>query len=452
MLNRLRQTIAPLYLLACLILGGSAQGIWANMVLQLVGVGLIAWAAMVRGEQPLVRPATQLLLLIIAALAIVLVQLVPLPAALWSNLPGRQGLAADYRLLGLPTPALPISLAPYASLNAFLGLIPPVAMVCAVIRLKASRASWLTAALVAGTIAGVLIGALQVGTTDAEASPWYLYPETNIGVAVGFFANANHMAILLVATLPFLAAVLAAGRKAEIQHFSALAAVTLGAGLVILVGILLNRSLAAYGLMLPVLVASALIVIPGRNRVRPILMAVAVLLLAGGIGLIAGNSTSPGKLGASESVQTRQVMFATTVRAAADFMPLGSGLGTFPTVYSLYEDPNSVTNTVVVHAHDDYAELALETGLPGVLLTLLFLAWWGAGVWRVWRSTEPAPFARAASIASAAILAHSLVDFPLRTAAIASVFAMCIALLADRRAPPPKEAGVLRPTRHVEFR
>ena len=31
--------VAPAYLLACLILGGSAQGVWQNMVLQLLGLG-----------------------------------------------------------------------------------------------------------------------------------------------------------------------------------------------------------------------------------------------------------------------------------------------------------------------------------------------------------------------------------------------------------------------------
>ena len=36
-------------------------------------------------------------------------------------------------------------------------------------------------------------------------SHWYLYQETNFGAAVGFFANANHMASLLVIALPFAA-------------------------------------------------------------------------------------------------------------------------------------------------------------------------------------------------------------------------------------------------------
>lgn len=106
----------------------------------------------------------------------------------------------------------------------------------------------------------------------------------------------------------------------------------------------------------------------------------------------------------------------------------------------------------VVHAHNDYLEVALELGLAGIVLTLLFLAWWAAAVWRTWRTAEPGPFARAAAIASAGVLIHSLVDFPLRTAAIAACFGMCIALLADSRAAPPKEKAQLRRKRHVEFK
>ena len=41
-----REAIGPAYLFLCLILGGSAQGIWQNMALQLLGLALIAWAAL----------------------------------------------------------------------------------------------------------------------------------------------------------------------------------------------------------------------------------------------------------------------------------------------------------------------------------------------------------------------------------------------------------------------
>ena len=155
---------------------------------------------------------------------------------------------------------------------------------------------------------------------------------------------------------------------------------------------------------------------------------------------------------ASTSVQSRQEILSTSFSALPHFILLGSGLGSFSDVYPLYEDPDKVITVYVNHAHNDYVELALETGIPGMIVLVLFLWWWGAAVRRVWRSVEAGPYARAASIASAAILIHSLVDFPLRTAAISTCFAMCLALLADRRTPAPENKADLRPTRHVVMR
>jgi hypothetical protein len=68
-----------------------------------------------------------------------------------------------------------------------------------------------------------------------------------------------------------------------------------------------------------------------------------------------------------------------------------------------------------------------------MLLLALFLLWWMRRTVLIWRAEEPDPFARAATIASAAIMAHSLVDYPLRTAAISVLFAVCCALMAEAR-------------------
>jgi O-antigen ligase len=145
-------------------------------------------------------------------------------------------------------------------------------------------------------------------------------------------------------------------------------------------------------------------------------------------------------------------MLSTSAKALRDFMPWGSGLGTFSKVYHFYEDPARVANVYVIHAHNDYVELALETGVPGMLLMIAALAWWARASWRGWRYVEAGPYAKAASIASAAILAHSIVDFPLRTAAVSAVFAICLALLVERYAPPVRSRSDLRPTRHVVVR
>jgi O-antigen ligase len=454
MVSRLREGVAPAYLFLCLILGGSAQGIWANMVLQLLGIGILAWAALAPAEEQLLPPARQLLILALFAVALVALQFIPLPATLWPHLAGREPIANGFKILGVPTPAEPLSLTPYGSLNSLLGLIPPLAMFCAVVRLKVYRPGWLATALLAGTTAGILLGALQVASSANAASPWYLYPQTNFGVATGFFANANHMAILLVITLPFLGAILGSAKGANKQRNSAIIAIVAGATLVIILGIILNRSLAGYGLAMPVVITSALLVLPPKRSLRLGALVLAGLLVVAAVGAIATSATRSGELGqeATTSVESRQEMLITTMRAVRDFLPWGSGLGSFRSVYQLYESRDQISTTYVIHAHDDYVELALELGVAGILLMIAFLAWWARAVWRAWRDADAGIYARAASIATAAILVHSLVDFPLRTAAIDAAFAMCLALLIDRRAPVARERSDLWPTRHVVLR
>jgi O-antigen ligase len=402
-------------------------------------------------DEDIPRPASQLLILVMLALVVVAAQLVPLPPGLWTTLGPRQQLIDGFEALGVPVPAQPLSLAPTAGLASLLSLIVPLAVFCAMVRLKAYRPQWLAIALIAGTMAGIALGAAQVASSQFGASRWYLYQDTNPGRAVGFFANADHMASLLVVAIPFLAALVAGAKTGSMQRRSAMVAIAAGVALVILVGLVLNGSLAGYGLGLAVVAASTLIVLPSGNRFRLGIAVTAAFLLIGAVALLETTATGSGRIGqhATSAVQSRAELFSTTSRAAREFMPFGSGLGSFRDVYPLYERAAQVTTTYAVHAHNEYAELVLELGLAGVLLIMLFVGWWGWRVWRVWRAAEAEVFARAAAIASAALLFHSFVDFPLRTSALAGCFGMCMALLADSSMTPPKEDRDLRPVRHV---
>ena len=57
-------------------------------------------------------------------------------------------------------------------------------------------------------------------------------------------------------------------------------------------------------------------------------------------------------------------------------------------------------------------------------------------------------FAIASAIASAAMLLHSAVDYPLRTAAMSAVFAMCLVLIVQSRRSAQSGTD-LRPARHL---
>jgi O-antigen ligase len=80
-------------------------------------------------------------------------------------------------------------------------------------------------------------------------------------------------------------------------------------------------------------------------------------------------------------------------------------------------------------------EFLIETGVFGLALFALFLNWFLRAGWLLWnadRSTQAV--ALAATLGIAAVLMHSLVDYPLRTAAISSLLALCC-VLAKRPAP-----------------
>lgn len=452
MSDRLRQALAPVYLFLCLTVGGSPQGIWGNAILQIMAIAIIAWALIELREDRLPKAARTLIGLAGLAIILAIVQLIPLPPAVWAGLPGRGMIVEGFELLGINAPAMPLSLSPHEGLSTLLALLPPLAMLAATFGLRAYSVSWLAAALVSGSIAGVLLGILQVSSPMPEQSPWYLYRISNFGVATGFFANSNHMADLLLVTIPFIAAMGARLReRAKDVRMRTAGLALASSGLVaVVLGLVLNQSLAGIGLGIPVLLASLIILFGMPARVARISLALAGIVAIAAVVLLWTRpiGSSFDRLGVETSVASRQQILANSLDLAFQFSPVGSGLGTFAKVYPQSEDLSAVDRVYVNHAHNDYVELAIEMGLPGIVLILLFLAWWVVEVRRMLRSPASDQFAMAAAIASAAILLHSAVDYPLRTAAISAVMAMCLAMivLARRTVRGDKD---LRPVRHI---
>lgn len=436
MAHYLRVALIPIYLLLCLVLGGaSGGGILVNMLLQLIAIPIILWSLLARRGTPLPSGARLLVFLLFLSVLLVMLQLVPLPPSVWTSLPGRQPFADGFRLLGQPLPWMPLSLAPHRTISSALWTLPAVAVFLGMIRLGGFKPSWIAWTLVTVTSIGVALGALQV--SGGHDSPLYFYEISNRGLATGFFANSNNMAEMLVVTIPFLGALYLGALKGRqsLQKSSGLFVVLAGALSVLLVGVAVNGSLAGIGLAIPASAATALM-IAFRRRALPLwALGVGALLLAASAAAVL-SAPSQSSLLAEEATRgedSRLSQLKSSISAAKDFMPVGSGIGTFPEIYPRYEDPAKVTRWYLNHVHNDYVELGMETGMPGIILMLLFLSWWGWRVYAVWRADVPDHFARAATIGSAVILAHSLVEFPLRTGAISALFAVCCALMAEAR-------------------
>jgi O-antigen ligase len=441
--------LAPGFLFLCLLLGGSAQGVWGNAMLRLIAIGLIGWAILSK-FRAVPAEARPLIWLVSAALGYCILQIIPLPFGIWSALPGRETVVSGFELLGIPNASMPLSLTPYDTVGSTLALLPPLGMFAAIITFQDTSRTWLAIALVGGAVAGVLLGTLQVSSSNPLASHWYLYQQSNFGVATGFFANGNHMASLLLAAIPFIAALVATIFDQAEDKRQRLTAISVGGAslLVVIVGLLFNGSLAGYGLAVPVLLASWLLLFGRNSRFRkPIMIAVGGASLAAAFTLWLSPVT-PEAVNAAASVSTRQEIYERGGELAANYAPFGSGIGSFDEVYRANEDPDRVDRFYVNHAHNDYLELVVEAGVPGALLLLAFLGWWLLAAQRVLRSPIADKFAVAGTIAAAALLVHSGVDYPLRTAAMGGVFAMCLALMIM---PPfiPRRKGELRPARHL---
>jgi O-antigen ligase len=109
----------------------------------------------------------------------------------------------------------------------------------------------------------------------------------------------------------------------------------------------------------------------------------------------------------------------------------GWGLGTFATIYPQYR--SFYTTRFVNAAHNDYAQLLVETGLLGFALMLWFLFRLyrqGLPPSRRWDVKWDRALSLAALIGCTGILLHSFVDFNLQIPANAAVFYVLCALVA----------------------
>lgn len=430
-MSRVVPYILPAYVLLCLVLGGSAQAIWGNALLELLAIALIAWAVLDPARLPLAPAGRSLLALAAAAFAIVALQLVPLPPALWSALPGRGFVAEGFALLGAPLPWLPLSLAPADTLDAAVTLLPPLAILAQLLFRRDWDRDALLAAVVAGAALGVLLGLLQV---SENGDRWYFYAITNLGVPTGTFANANHFASLLLCAVPLLAALAAprlrGGRKG--LRGLTLVVLMLAAGL-LAVGMATSGSASLLLIGPAVAATSALLLFRvDARRARIALPVVGGLVLAAAALVVVAGDRLP-SLGTSASIDSRGEFWSRTGLIVRDHGVTGTGFGTFRAMYQRYEDPARVDRFFVNHAHNDYLELAADGGLPAVAVILLFLLWWSRRAAAAWLGSDMGEVGRAAAVASGALLLHSTFDYPLRTIALMAVMALCLGLMAGAR-------------------
>jgi O-antigen ligase len=423
---------AALIVIALLLGGAGVHYPLITALIEAAGFAVLAFA-MLRGGAGLLRsPSRAANILIIATIALIVLQLVPIPYQLWAGLPGRALPADLLALAGADGGARPMSLNPHATLGSGLALIPAIAIFLIASRLPVEDQQRLLTICVATALCGALLGALQKAMGAGALVPWITGHE---GSGPGLFVNRNHQAAFLLAAIPS-AAVLAT--RANWPLPPALARLVGAGAILLLAGGAIATTSRMGILLLPLAVLmSVMLLVPAiftLRRAALTLIALAVVALAvlqsSGAGVILRRFTGS---------DIRFDYWIDTRLAIEQFWPWGSGLGTFADIFPSVENLNVINDTRAYNAHNDYMELLLEGGLPAIALIAGFLLLLAIHAWRIRRAPRSqAALKLAAAMGMVLILLHSVVDYPLRMFSISALFALFLAMLVapaaiDRR-------------------
>ncbi|MBO9622433.1 MAG: O-antigen ligase family protein [Sphingomonas sp.] len=415
--------------------GGSRNDVTSLLYLQPAAAVLLVVAAARARVEDMRTLRTPLLLLALFA-AIHVAQLIPLPPAIWEQLPGRAMFAETAAAIGQPATWRPISIAPDLTLASLIGLIVPAAAMLLAARLRTSQHELLLWVLAAGVLVSVLLGALQL--TAGEESPYHLYEITNNGIAVGLFANRNHQAALLAAAMPLLAVLLSSTSTQRLGSVWRLA-ITIGGCLLLMIMILVTGSRAGLALAIVGIASAGALFRPGRlggpkgRRYALLLIIVSVVAVSALYGLLNYQraSTLTRLTGREYASESRIANFGLYVQMVKDHFLLGSGLGTFDPLFRIYEPFQDLKPTYLNHAHNDLMELLMTGGLAAAALLVGFLAWFARRSMEAFRARDR--LALLGAVFVLILLLASTADYPLRTPLLGCLFGVCVTWLSTTR-------------------
>jgi hypothetical protein len=451
--------------IVCL-LGGSSRSDLASLpLLRGLAVLFAFWAATRLDLEDLRRIRAPLCLLLLLLIWNAL-QLVPLPPSIWQTLPGREAVVAIDRLLGQPDIWRPISLSPSQSWNSLLAMSVPIAALLLAARMTPEDHPRLMLAIVAIAGVGALLGFIQL--LAGSGSLAYLYRITNPNSMVGLFANRNHNAYFLAIALIVAAALLRDGLTRKQQNGMVQGVLIFFALLFAAVAALIgSRSGFVAGVVAfcvgYAMVGAAWRSVPsaraasrarrGERRASPAISARwrdtlligAPVLIVGVMGAVvwsSGRSTAVTRLAGQVVADDMRVQAWPTVRTMIEtYWAAGSGFGSFPDVYKMFEPDALLQPSYFNHAHNDWAELLMTGGLPLAALTLAALLWLArtlaAKGFRNLLKGYRGDVRLVLIVVVGILAAMSIVDYPLRVPSIQVVAIMLIMTLIPRTVGRP---------------
>lgn len=388
------------------------------------------------GERPALGRYQPVAYILGAAVLLVLLQLVPLPPAIWQALPGRTLFVQAATVSGQSQPWRPLAIVPGATVNAAISLVVPVTMLLLLAGLKETERLWLP-----GIVLGLIVASMLVGLLQFSGNSLYNPLINNsVGQVSSTFANRNHFALFLAfgcVLAPVWA--LREGRDSGWR-----APIALGFTVLFVLMILASGSRGGLGAGVLALCIGLMLVRRGVKRklrryprwVFPAFVAglAALVVILVVLSIASDRAVSINRLLFANAEQDmRRRAFSTVWTMIWTYFPAGSGLGGFDPIFRIHEPFALLKLTYFNHAHNDLLEIILDAGLAGLLLLGAALAWWLYASIRVWRaaSNVSTTYAKLGSAILLLAILASVFDYPARTPMVMAMIVLAAGWLCE---------------------
>ena len=322
-----------------------------------------------------------------------------------------------------------LAMAPQAALQSGFFLFAPLAVILFAVQLgRDDLRLALPLLIVLGTVSGI-VGVLQLA--GGVNGPLYLYRTTNNGSAVGLFANRNHAAVFLACLFPLLAifAARSQGTSGDGRNKRQLAATAIAIVLVPLILVTGSRSgmlAAIIGLMGGVLLYGLSGHTQRRSKAGKPLVAVLVVAVVACLVFATvyfSRAEAIERIFAENGTANDRADFWTSgVTLFWQYFPFGFGPGSFVPAFQVDEPITLLDGSYLNRLHNDWLEVSLTLGLPGVLLMIGGVLFYFRRTFHLWFRCDGArtsvALGRMASVVISILAIASLSDYPLRTPAM----------------------------------
>lgn len=398
--------------------GGSRGNLPGQALVRAVAWMCFVFMALLGSRRPVLRGKV-VLGFILASILLAALQLVPLPPAWWAALPGRSAYAAADMIAGGAPPWRPMAIVPSLTRNALDALVVPLATV-----LLIADPRRVNDRLILRLLVCLVVGTMGLGLLQFAGVPLYV-PIINGGDEIsGNFANKNHFALVMAFGL-MLVPVWAfdeqrgTGWRAPVAlaliPLLALAILASGSRAGMAVGVI---ALAVVGVLVRQPLRHALRRYPRWVLPSVVSGMIATLVILFAVSFVAGRAVSVDRaLALDPSQDMRRSGLPTVWTMVREYFPIGTGLGSFDTIFRQHEPFSLLKLTYFNRAHNDFLEIVLDAGLPGLVLMLVVLGWWLAMTWRTWRTKNVSDtiLPRVGSAMLLLTMIASIVDYPART-------------------------------------